>query len=82
MLCKKRNNISYFFLMYLYIMNFINKLSPETRTLVIIFLFGYVLYIQIADSTKAIIKERFQEEILCNKKAENYSMETSIDINR
>lgn len=64
------------------IWNFINKLSPETRTLVIIFLFGYVLYIQIADSTKAIIKERFQEEILCNKKAENYSMETSIDINR
>ena len=60
----------------------INKISPETRSLIIILLFGYILYGQITDTTKQMIGEKFQEEILHNKKAEKYSMETSIEINR
>ena len=60
----------------------INKISPETRSLIIILLFGYILYGQITDTTKQMICEKFQEEVLHNKKAEKYSMETSIEINR
>lgn len=60
----------------------INKISPETRSLIIILLFGYILYGQITDTTKQMICEKFQEEILHNKKAEKYSMETSVEINR
>lgn len=62
--------------------NTLNKISPETRTLIIIFLFGYILYSQITDSTKEMITNKFQEELLSNKKAEQYSLETSIEINR
>ena len=60
----------------------INKISPETRSLIIILLFGYILYGQITDTTKQMICEKFQEEVLHNKKAEKYSMETSVEINR
>ena len=60
----------------------LNKISPETRTLIIIFLFGYILYSQITDTTKEMIANRFQEELLSNKKAEKYSLEMSIEINR
>ena len=59
----------------------LNKIRPETRSLIIIFLFGYVLYSQITDSTKEMIYEKFQEEIVHNKKAEQYSMETSVELN-
>ena len=60
----------------------INKISPETRSLIIILLFGYILYGQITDTTKQMICEKFQEEVLYNKKAEKYSMEASVEINR
>ena len=60
----------------------LNKISPETRSLIIIFLFGYVLYSQITDTTKDYITQKFQEEVLHNKKAERYSMETSVELNR
>ena len=63
-------------------LEFLNKISPETRSLIIIFLFGYVLYCQITESTKKQIIERFQQEFIHNKKAEQYSIETSIELNR
>ena len=59
----------------------LNNISPETRNLIIIFLFGYLLYSQITETTRRQICERFQEEVLHNKKAEQYSLETSIEIN-
>ena len=60
----------------------LNKITPETRSLIIILLFGYILYSQITDTTKELIREKFQEEVLHNKKAEQYSIETSIELNR
>lgn len=60
---------------------YLNNLRPETIKLIVIILFGYVLYSQITDSTKQMITERFQEEILHNKRAEQYSMETSVELN-
>lgn len=60
----------------------INKIHPETRTLIIILLFGYVLYSQITDKTRESMYQKAQEEILHNKKAEKYSMETSVELNR
>lgn len=59
---------------------FINRIRPETRSVIIILMFGYILYSQITDTTKQQISERFQEEILHNKKAEQYSRETSVEI--
>jgi hypothetical protein len=70
------------------ILNFIKKcwkllncITPETRSLIIILLFGYVLYQQINDSTKEHISNLIEQEINSNKQAEKYSMETSIEIN-
>lgn len=40
------------------------------------------MYSQITDTTKQYISEKFEESILQNKKAEQYSMEASVDINR
>ena len=60
---------------------YLNKIKPETRSLIIIVLFGYVLYSQITDATKDMIGEKFQEEVVQNKKAEKYSMKTSIELN-
>lgn len=60
----------------------LNKIHPETRSLIIIILFGYVLYSQITQEYKAQIHEQVQREIISNKKAEKYSMETSIELNR
>ena len=48
----------------------LNSLTPQTRTLIIILLFGYILYFQITDATKEFIIQHFQEEIIHNKKAE------------
>ena len=59
----------------------VNSLHPETRSLIIIVLFGCVLYSQITESTANLIKEKFQEEVEYNKKAEEYSMTTSIELN-
>lgn len=61
--------------------DFFNKLQPETRTTLVIIMFGYILYTQITDSTKKFIADKFKEEILHNKKAEQYSRDTSLEIN-
>lgn len=60
----------------------INKITPETRSVIIIILFGWILYSQITNETIRQINLRAEEEIICNKKAEQYSMETAIEINR
>lgn len=62
--------------------DWLNRISPETRSLIIIILFGYVLYTQITDSTKKFITDYLKKEILHNKEAEQYSIKTSVDINR
>lgn len=59
---------------------FIDKLHPQTRSLIIILLFGYILYSQITESTRQYIRERFDEEVQNNKQAEQYSMETSKEL--
>ena len=61
---------------------FINKIHPETRTLIIILLFGWILYSQITGETNRQMHERAEQEVLHNKKAEQYSIETAIEINR
>lgn len=61
---------------------YINGISPETRSLIIILLFGYILYSQITGTTQRYIYQQVQENILHNKKAEQYSRETSIELNR
>ena len=61
---------------------FVNKINPETRSLIIILLFGYVLYSQITNTTEHMINEKSNQEIIHNKKAEQYSMETSIELNQ
>ena len=60
----------------------INKIHPETRSVIIIILFGWILYSQITDETDRQIRERAEQEIIYNKKAEQYSMETAVEINR
>lgn len=60
----------------------INKIHPETRSLIIILLFGYVLYSQIIGETGRQVSEKFQQEIVSNKKAEQYSMTAAIEINQ
>lgn len=59
----------------------INKIHPETRSLIIIILFGWILYSQITGETSRQIHEKAQQEIIYNKKAEQYSMETAVEIN-
>ena len=60
----------------------INKLHPETRSLIIILLFGWILYSQITTETAKQISQRHDEEVISNKKAEQYSMQTAIEINQ
>lgn len=60
----------------------INKIHPETRSLIIIILFGWILYSQITDETNRQIYEKAEQEVLHNKKAEQYSMQTAVEINR
>ena len=59
----------------------LNKIHPETRSLIILLLFGYILYSQITVSTRRMINENQQKEIVANKDAEKYSMETAIELN-
>ncbi len=59
----------------------INKIHPETRSLIIILLFGYVLYSQIVDSAWQMIEDKYYKEAIYNKQAEKYTMETSIELN-
>ena len=65
-----------------YLWGIINKIHPETKTSVIILLFGWVLYSQITNETGKILTEKFKQEIVDNKKAEQYSMETGVEINQ
>lgn len=60
----------------------VNRISPHTRSVLIIIMFGYILYSQLSLSIREQISERFQEEILHTKKAEQYSKETSVEICR
>ena len=60
----------------------LNKLHPETRSLIIIFLFGWILYSQITTETAKQIEQKHHQEIVATKKAEQYSLETAIDINQ
>ena len=60
----------------------INKIPPDTRSAIIFLLFGYILFSQITEETKKQIAKNIQEEILQNKKAEQYSMETSVELNQ
>jgi hypothetical protein len=60
---------------------FINKIHPETRTLIIFLLFGWIMYSQITSETAKQIDEKHKQEIVSNKKAERYSRETAIEIN-
>ena len=59
----------------------LNKINPETRSLIIILLFGWILYSQITTETAKQIDEKHRQEIVKNKKAEQYSMNTAIEIN-
>ena len=59
----------------------LNKIHPETRSLIIILLFGWILYSQITSETAKQIEEKHKQEIVKNKKAEQYSMNTAIEIN-
>ena len=61
---------------------YINKLNPETRSLIIILLFGYVLYSQINQSTYEIIDEKSEEKVSKEKQAEQYTKDTAIEVNR
>ena len=60
----------------------INKIHPETRSLIIILLFGWILYSQITGETGRQMRDRVEQEILHNKKAEQYSRQTAIEINQ
>ena len=64
------------------VLGIVNRIHPETRSVIIIILFGWILYSQITGETGQQIKERFEQEIVSNKKAEQYSMETGIEINQ
>ena len=59
----------------------LNKIHPETRSLLILLLFGYILYSQITTSTNKMIKESQRQEIVETKNAEKYSMETAVELN-
>lgn len=59
----------------------INKIHPETRTLLIILLFGYILYSQITRETE---RQMIQKELKVaqeSKDAEQYSLNTAVEIN-
>lgn len=60
---------------------FLNRIHPETRSLIIILLFGWILYSQITRETAKQIDEKYNEEIVSNKKAERYSIDTAVEIN-
>lgn len=61
---------------------FINRISPETRSLIIVLLFGYVLYSQINQSTYKQLKEQTEKNIQAEKEAEEYAKDKAIEINR
>lgn len=62
--------------------DFINKIHPETRTLIILLLFGYVLYSQINQSTHDQIKGQYEQSLQAEKEAEEYAKDKAIEVNR
>lgn len=60
----------------------INKISPETRSLIILLLFGYVMYTQINQSTHNQLISQHEKNIKLEKEAEEYAKEKAIEINR
>lgn len=61
--------------------DFINHIHPETRSLIIILLFGWILYSQITDGVYQKICEKTYQEQLYEKQAEQYSKDTAVEIN-
>ena len=61
---------------------FINRINPETRTLIIILLFGWVLYSQIYQSTCQIVNQNTEVSIEKEKEAEEYAKNTALEVNR
>ncbi len=59
----------------------INKMHPETRTLLIILLFGYVLYSQITRETERQMAQKELKVAKESKDAEQYSLNTAVEIN-
>lgn len=59
----------------------VGKIHPETKTLIIVLLLGWVLYSQITGETQRQMQEREQKEQIYNKKAEQYSRQSAIEIN-
>jgi len=64
-----------------YLWGILNRIHPETRSLIIVLLLGWILYSQITVETARQINEKHKQEIVNNKKAEQYSIETAIEIN-
>ena len=60
----------------------INKIHPETKTLLIVLLFGWVFYLQIKDEIKTQISENTEKIMQDSKAAEIYSMESAVEINQ
>ena len=65
-----------------YLWELINKINPETRSLIIIILFGWLMYSQITVETAKQIDEKQKQEIVNSKKAEQYSRDTAIEIDQ
>lgn len=59
----------------------INKIHPETRTLLIILLFGYILYSQITRETERQMVQKELKIAKESKEAEQYSLNTAVEIN-
>ena len=64
-----------------YLWGILNRIHPETRSLIIVLLLGWILYSQITRETAKQIDEKHRQEIVKNKEAEKYSREKAIDIN-
>lgn len=64
------------------IWEWINCISPETRNILIILLLGYIFYSQIDQSIKKMIVNHFEKSIIDDKRAEQYTQKTAVEINR
>lgn len=60
----------------------LNKISPTNRNFIIIILLGFVFYNQICVQIKRYIVQELTIDIASNKKAEIYTKDTAIEINR
>lgn len=60
----------------------VNKIHPETKTLIIVLLFGWLFYLQIKDEIKLQISENAVKVEKDSKDAELYSIESAIEINQ